>query len=62
MNSGQIRVGTIGTGGWAQYGHIPARQLLKEFEVVAIASRKKETAEMTARKFDIPHALTSILL
>ncbi len=33
-------------GGWAKYGHIPALQALKEdFEIVAVASRKKELAE-----------------
>jgi predicted dehydrogenase len=57
MSSEKIRVGIVGTGGWAKYGHIPALQLLDEFEIVAIASRKQETADEAARKFNIQHAL-----
>jgi len=56
MSSDKIRVGIVGTGGWAKYGHIPALQLLDEFEIVAIASRKQETADQTARNFNIPQA------
>jgi predicted dehydrogenase len=43
-------------GGWAKYGHIPALQSLEEFEIVAVASRRKETAEEYATKFNISHA------
>jgi predicted dehydrogenase len=56
MSSDKIRVGIVGTGGWAKYGHIPALQLLDEFEIVAIVSRKQKTADETARKFNIPQA------
>jgi len=46
MSDGKIRVGIIGAGGWAKYGHIPALQALKEdFQIVAVASRKKEVPE-----------------
>jgi predicted dehydrogenase len=55
MSSEKIRVGIIGAGGWAKYGHIPALQL-EEFEIVAVSSRKKETAEEYAAKFNILHA------
>ena len=55
MSSEKIRVGIIGAGGWANYGHIPALQTLKEYEVVAVSSRKQETAEKTAAQFNIPH-------
>jgi predicted dehydrogenase len=48
MGNDKIRVGIIGAGGWTKYGHIPALQTLKEFEVVAVSSRKQETAEKTA--------------
>jgi predicted dehydrogenase len=56
MKDEKIRVGIIGAGGWAKYGHIPALQSLKEFEIVAVASRRKELAEEYAAKFNILHA------
>jgi len=56
MSNDKIRVGIIGAGGWAKYGHIPALQTLKEFEIVAVSSRKKETADEIAAQFNIPHA------
>jgi predicted dehydrogenase len=57
MSNGKIRVGIIGAGGWAKYGHIPALQALKEdFEIVAVASRKKELAEEYKAKFNLLHA------
>ncbi len=37
-------------------GHIPALQALEGFEVVAVSSRKQETADKTAAEFGIPHA------
>lgn len=55
MSVDRIRVGIIGAGDWAKYGHIPALQTLKEFEIVAVSSRKRETAEKTAAQFNIPH-------
>jgi predicted dehydrogenase len=59
MTDKKIRVGIIGLGGWAKYGHIPALQSLKEdFEIVAVASRKKETADEYAVKFDIQYAFS----
>jgi len=56
MGSGKIRVGIIGAGGWAKYGHIPALKSLKQFEIVAVSSRKIATAVETARQFQIEHA------
>ncbi|MBI2802693.1 MAG: Gfo/Idh/MocA family oxidoreductase [Gammaproteobacteria bacterium] len=56
MRREKIRVGIVGTGSWTQYGHLPALQLLDEFEIFAIAGRKKEKAKEIARKFNIPHA------
>src|SRR6266567_8015361 len=56
MRDEKIRVGIIGAGGWAKYGHIPALQALEEFEIVAVSSRKQETADETAAQFNIPHA------
>jgi predicted dehydrogenase len=56
MSNDKIRVGIIGTGGWAKYGHIPALQTLEDFEIVAVSSRKQETADKTAAEFGIAHA------
>jgi predicted dehydrogenase len=56
MSREKIRVGIIGAGGWAKYGHIPALRSLEEFEIVAVSSRKKELAEEYAAKFNILHA------
>ena len=57
MEREKIKVGIIGLGGWAKYGHIPALKALKEdFEIVAVSSRKKEAAEAYAAEFNIRHA------
>jgi predicted dehydrogenase len=56
MGNEKIRVGIIGAGGWAKYGHIPALQSLDDFEIVAISSRKKEVAEEHAAQFKIRYA------
>ena len=56
MEDAKIRVGIIGAGGWAKYGHIPALRALEQFQVVAVSSRKQETADETAAQFKIPHA------
>ncbi len=53
MSNEKIRVGIIGAGGWAKYGHIPALKALSGFEVVAVSSRRMATAEETAREFGI---------
>jgi len=59
VSNEKIRVGIIGAGGWAKYGHIPALQSLPNFEIVAVSSRKKQLAEEYAAKFDIRHAFDS---
>lgn len=56
MSNKAIRVGILGAGGWAKYGHIPALQALDEFEVVAVSNRRKHTAEDTAKQFGIKYA------
>jgi predicted dehydrogenase len=55
----KIRVGIIGSGGWARYGHIPALQSLDGFEVVALAGRNKEKVQKYADGFNIQHAFGS---
>jgi len=53
----KIRVGLIGVGNWARYGHIPALQSLKDsYTITAVSSRKISKAQELAKSFDIPHA------
>jgi predicted dehydrogenase len=53
----KIRVGLIGVGDWARYGHIPALLNLKdEYTITAVSSRKISTARELAQSFEIPHA------
>lgn len=54
MSNDKIRVGIIGVGGWAKYGHIPALRTLEAFQITAVSSRKQETADRTAAEFNIP--------
>lgn len=56
MSNAKIRVGIIGTGGWARYGHIPTLQALDDFEIVALAGRNKEKVEQYAAQFGIAQA------
>jgi predicted dehydrogenase len=60
MSSSKIRVGIIGAGGWAKYGHIPALRTLDDFEVVAVSSRTKKTAESLAAEVEIPHTFDDL--
>jgi len=55
-----IRVGLVGVGNWATYGHIPALNLLPGYEIAAVCSRNIEKATATARQFDIEHAFSRI--
>lgn len=59
MSHSKIRVGIIGTGGWARYGHIPTLQALEDFEVVALAGRNKDKVEKYAEQFGIAQAYGS---
>jgi len=56
MSNDKIRVGMIGVGGWAKYGHIPALRSLDAFQLIAVAGRTKASAEKTAAEFDVAHA------
>ena len=59
MADGRIRVGIIGANlsyGWGTRAHIPALRALPEFEVAAVCTTRMETAQETARQFDIPLA------
>ncbi|MDQ2832404.1 MAG: Gfo/Idh/MocA family oxidoreductase [Acidobacteriota bacterium] len=52
----RTRVGLVGVGNWAQYGHIPALRLLPEYEITAVSSRSLSKAQDIASRFAIPHA------
>ena len=59
MAGGRIRVGIIGANlayGWGVRAHIPALRVLPEFQVSAVCTTRMETAQETAKHFDIPLA------
>jgi predicted dehydrogenase len=59
MATEKIRVGIIGANmrnGWARDAHIPALSALPEFEITAVSTSRQETADETARHFEIPHS------
>lgn len=56
----KIRIGLIGVGNWATYGHIPALQLLPEYEITAICSRSIDRASAIAKKFAIGCAVSKV--
>ena len=53
----KIRVGLIGVGNWAVNGHLPALELLPDYEVTAVYGRRPDHAAAVARRFGIPHVL-----
>jgi predicted dehydrogenase len=55
----KIRVGIIGAGNWASFGHIPALQLLPDYEVTVVQSRRKSVAELIAQKFGIKNVVNT---
>ncbi|WP_295993928.1 Gfo/Idh/MocA family oxidoreductase [Rugamonas sp.] len=58
--SKKIRVGLVGVGTWAEYGHIPSFKLLPEYEIVAVMSRDQEKADAVAARHGIKYALNSL--
>ncbi|WP_051748635.1 Gfo/Idh/MocA family protein [Nevskia soli] len=57
-NATPIRVGLVGVGNWARYGHIPALRLLPGFSITAISSRSETRASAIAADHGIPHAFS----
>ncbi|MGW9029523.1 Gfo/Idh/MocA family protein [Streptomyces sp. NPDC055722] len=53
---GTIGVGIIGAsrGGWAALGHIPALSALPDYELRAISTTRRESADAAAREFGVP--------
>jgi predicted dehydrogenase len=56
----KIRVGLIGVGNWAEYGHLPALKLLPDYELAAVHSRDIAKATQLAQRHGIPRALDSV--
>jgi predicted dehydrogenase len=59
MATSKIRVGIIGANvryGWGSSAHIPALKALTDFEITAVCTSHQETADETARHFNIPFA------
>src|SRR5437870_2133349 len=56
----RIRVGTIGANpdrGWAAQAHIPAlRSLSEDFEITALSTTRRESADAAAKLFGVPAA------
>jgi len=60
LRNERIRVGLVGVGSWATYGHIPALRLLPEYEIAAVCSRSLEKAVSIAKEFDVEHTFSRI--
>lgn len=59
----KLRVGIIGASvqaGWGARAHIPALRSLEDFEIVAVATTRIETAEASAAAFGIERAFGSV--
>ena len=55
----KIRVGVIGASeayGWGGRAHLPAIKALPEYELVAVATSRPETAAEAAKQFGARHA------
>src|SRR5256886_11472190 len=56
----RIRVGIIGANrdrGWAAEAHIPAlKSLSDDFEITALSTTRRESADAAAKLFDVPAA------
>ena len=59
IDKDKIRIGIIGVGNWARYGHIPALQHLPDFKIMAVSSRNPENAKDLAEMFGIPYAFSA---
>lgn len=54
------RVGLVGVGYWAKYGHIPALRLLPQYEITAVSSRSKAKADELAKAFEVPYSFDDV--
>ncbi|MFJ9695650.1 Gfo/Idh/MocA family protein [Kitasatospora sp. NPDC101183] len=53
-----IRVGVVGASGWADASHLPALTALPEYELTAVATTRRASADRTAAKYGARHAFT----
>src|SRR3954466_11193189 len=64
-NAERIRVGIIGANpdrGWAAQAHIPAlRSLSDDFEITALSTSRRESADAAAERFGVPAAFDNHL-
>lgn len=59
LKNDMIGVGIIGANpgrGWAAMAHVPALQALPEFQITAISTSRRESAEASAAQFDVKQA------
>lgn len=59
MRNGKIGVGIIGASpdkSWAAQAHIPALKVLSDFEIYAISTSRRESAEAAKKAFGVPFA------
>src|SRR5712692_1388735 len=59
--SSKIRVGIVGASasrGFAAIAHIPALRALPEFEIAAVCTARKDSAEAAARHYGVPLAFS----
>jgi len=56
----KIRVGLVGAGNWAEYGHLPALKLLPDYELVAVHSRDIDKASELAKRHGIRYGTDSL--
>ncbi|WP_295997932.1 Gfo/Idh/MocA family oxidoreductase [Rugamonas sp.] len=56
----KIRVGLVGVGNWARFGHLRVLGLLPEYELSAVYSRRKEAARSAATEYGIKHVAGSL--
>jgi predicted dehydrogenase len=58
----QLRLGVVGANpsvGWASRTHMPALSGLPEYEIAAVCTTRKESAEASAAKYEARHAYSS---
>lgn len=60
LPAGKLRVGVVGAGNWANYGHLRVLDLLTEYVTVAIYARRKDAAIAAANRFRIPQVCESV--
>jgi predicted dehydrogenase len=54
----RVRIGVVGTSGWADFGHLPGLKAHPGAELAAICGRDRARAEEIAEKYGIPHVFT----